>query len=120
MPESLPTGEAIIALSRENELVSEPMFIMRTVTSPEGMGSVLENMSSHLGYWAKMEQHRVLFAAGPVMPVDLEKPWSGEGLVIFRADSLAAARKIADDDPMHTSGARSYELEPWLLNHLVT
>lgn len=120
MPESPPSGEAIVALSRDNQLVCEPMFIMRTVTSPQGIGPVLENMGIHLAYWADMEHKRVVFAAGPVMPEDLEEPWSGEGFVIFRAESLAAARQIAEDDPMHRSGARSYELKPWLLNHLVT
>lgn len=115
-----PTGEAILALSRESDLVAEPMFIMRTVTGPKGMGPVLENMSEHLAYWADMERQRVVFAAGPVMPADLADPWSGEGLVIFRAESLEAARRIAEHDPMHAAGARTFELRPWLLNHLVT
>jgi uncharacterized protein len=40
-------------------------------------------------------------------------------MFIVRAQSLAAARAIAEADPMHASGARQYELRPWLLNHLV-
>lgn len=120
MSASSPSGEGIIALSREHKLVCQPMFVMRTVASSQGMGPVLEHLTDHLAYWAEMERQRVLFAAGPAMPADLTEPWSGEGLVIFRAESLAAAQKIAGEDPMHKSGARSYKVQPWLLNHLVT
>jgi uncharacterized protein YciI len=57
---------------------------------------------------------------GPVMPADSAGPWSGHGMVIFQAASLAAATAIADADPMHAAGAREYDLRPWLLNHLIT
>jgi uncharacterized protein len=40
-------------------------------------------------------------------------------MIIFKAQSLAAAHTIAGADPMHASGARQYELRGWLLNHLV-
>jgi len=46
-------------------------------------------------------------------------PWSGRAMFTFKAQSLAAAQAIAEADPMHASGARQYELRPWLLNHLV-
>jgi hypothetical protein len=29
---------------------------------------------------------------------------------------MAAAKIIADNDPMHKAGARSYKIRPWLLN----
>ncbi len=35
------------------------------------------------------------------------------GLVIYRAESLEHARKIAERDPYVTSGARSLELHEW-------
>lgn len=96
------------------------MFIMRTFPGPLGMGPVLENLQTHLDYWAEMEEQKVMFVGGPIMPPDLQEPWSGEGMVILRAESLEAARKIVEDDPIHKSKARSYELMPFLLNHLVT
>ena len=37
-------------------------------------------------------------------------------MVIIRASSLTEAREIAATDPMHKSGARSFEVRPWLLN----
>ncbi len=40
----------------------------------------------------------------------------GTGLIIYRADSLEEARALAEDDPMHKSGARSFILCRWLIN----
>jgi uncharacterized protein YciI len=57
----------------------------------------------------------VTFAAGP-FDDDAETQWSGEGMIIVRAASLAEARTIADADPMHASGVRRYRIRPWLLN----
>jgi len=37
-------------------------------------------------------------------------------MVIIRANSLVEAREIAGSDPMHSSGARSFTVRPWLLN----
>ena len=37
-------------------------------------------------------------------------------MVIIRAGSLAAAKAIAETDPMHKSGARTFRVRPWLLN----
>lgn len=45
-----PSGEAILAVSREKELVAEQMYIMRTFPNPSGMGPALENLQPHLAY----------------------------------------------------------------------
>lgn len=120
MPGTGPTGEELVDISRSYALICQPLFVMTTFVGPEGMGPVLEHLEAHLQYWAEMERQQVMFAAGPMMPTDSSSPWSGRGMVIYRAPSWSAARAIADADPMHKAGARRYELEPWLLNHLVT
>ncbi len=81
----------------------------------DGLDRVLENIGPHLAYQKELEASGVMFAAGPFANDD-ETLWQGEGMVIVRADSLAVARGIADADPMHRSGARSYTIRPWLLN----
>jgi uncharacterized protein YciI len=115
-----PSGTEILAVSRDHGLIAKPLYLIRTVPGPAGIGPVLEHMETHLAYWARMEAQGSVFAAGPVMPEDPADAWSGEGMVIVRADSLEAAAAIADADPMHASAARTYSLTPWLLNHLVT
>jgi uncharacterized protein YciI len=39
-----------------------------------------------------------------------------EGMIIYRAESLEAARALTDADPMHAVGARTYEIRKWLVN----
>ena len=62
-----------------------------------------------------MEKEGVYIAAGPHWADD-EETWEGEGLIVVRAKDLADARRIAEEDPMHASGARSFKVRPWLIN----
>ncbi len=41
---------------------------------------------------------------------------NGEGMLIFRAQSFAAARALAAADPMHSTGKRTFTLRRWLIN----
>ena len=85
-------------------------------TSPaNGMGPVMENLGEHLAFQESLEAKGIMFAAGPFASDD-ESTWDGEGMVIIRAGSLDEARQIADSDPMHKSGARTYRLRPWVMN----
>lgn len=80
-----------------------------------GLGPVMENLEDHLKFQVELEQKGVMFGAGPFWTED-EQRWEGEGMIIIRADSIAEARKIAESDPMHASGARTFTLRPWLMN----
>ena len=80
-----------------------------------GLGPVMENLEDHLKFQVELEQKGIMFGAGPFWTED-EQRWEGEGMIIIRADSLAEARKIAESDPMHASGARTFTIRPWLLN----
>jgi uncharacterized protein YciI len=85
-------------------------------TSPtDGMGPVMANIEAHLAYQVELEEKGIMFGAGPFWTDD-EAYWEGEGMVIIRAASLDEARAIAEADPMHQSGARSFRVRPWLLN----
>ncbi len=56
-----------------------------------------------------------MYGAGPATkPGDAARRHSG--LIIIRAKDEAEARRIADADPMHAAGARTYELYAWSLN----
>ncbi len=80
-----------------------------------GLGPVMEKLEEHLEYQISVEKNGILFAAGPFWTDD-EQQWRGEGMVVVRAESLGAARAIAEKDPMHASGARTFEVRPWLIN----
>ena len=54
-------------------------------------------------------------AAGPMADMNGET-WSGDGMVVIRAESLEDAKAIAAADPMHATGARKYMVRPWIVN----
>lgn len=74
-----------------------------------------ETLPAHLAYQKEMEQAGKLAFAGPLSDPTGEL-MNGTGLIVYRAASLEDARRIADADPMHAQGKRSYTLRRWLVN----
>lgn len=71
-------------------------------------------LQEHRRYLAALEREGKLFAAGPVHTADDER--DGNGLIILRASTRDEAAAIADEDPFHRTGLRTYEIRPWRLN----
>ena len=90
------------------------VYVIHTFPT-NGLGPVMENLGPHLEYQQRMEDEGVYIAAGPHWAEDGET-WEGEGMIVVRAASLEEARKIAEADPMHASGARSFRVRSWLIN----
>jgi uncharacterized protein len=111
-PEGDWTG--FVAMCRERGLLAKQFYVINTKPT-KGMGPVMENLGEHLAYQGELERTGVMFAAGPLAD-DHGPGWAGEGMVIIRAKSLADARAVAEADPMHKSGARSFTVRPWLMN----
>lgn len=84
-------------------------------TPTAGIGPVLENLEPHLQFQVGLEEQGIMFAAGPLWN-DEETEWRGEGMVVVRAASRDAAVAIAEGDPMHKCGARSFTVRPWMIN----
>ena len=76
---------------------------------------VKASLPDHLAYQADLERAGQLAFAGP-MSDETGEHMQGMGLIIYRADSLEAARALADADPMHKSGARTFVLRRWMIN----
>jgi uncharacterized protein len=76
---------------------------------------VKANLPDHLAYQAQLEAAGQLAFAGP-MSDETGEHMQGMGLIIYRADSLEAARLLAQNDPMHKSGARHFTLRRWMIN----
>lgn len=79
---------------------------------PEEVKAVLPD---HLAYQAEMERERRLALAGPLSDASGEE-MQGSGLIIYRAESLEAARALAEGDPMHATGARTFTIRRWMIN----
>jgi len=71
-------------------------------------------LPAHLEYQVQMEREGKLFGAGPFFEEGNETP-SG-GLIILRASSYDEARALADADPFHAAGLRSYTIQKWMMN----
>ena len=76
---------------------------------------VKASLPDHLAYQAGLERAGKLAFAGP-MSDETGDHMEGVGLIIYRAASLEEARALADADPMHQTGARSYVMRRWMIN----
>ncbi|WP_246226301.1 YciI family protein [Chelativorans xinjiangense] len=80
-----------------------------------GIEPILANMEEHLAFQVSLEKEGILYAASPMWSDD-EKSWEGDGLVVVRAASREEAIAIAERDPMHARGARTFTVRPWMIN----
>lgn len=112
-PQIMPWKD-LVSYSEENGLLAKQLYVV--FSDPvDGIGPVMENLDPHVDYQRKLERDGIMFAAGPLASEDLER-WDGDGLFVYRAESLEAATKLADEDPMHIAGARTFRIRQWLLN----
>jgi uncharacterized protein YciI len=75
---------------------------------------VRKHLQAHLEHQIRLEKQGIMYGAGPATAPGADQP--AFGLIIIRAADEAEARRIADSDPMHSSGVRQYELYAWSLN----
>lgn len=109
--DTLPAESAFRA--SEGRLRKQLFVVVSTANRP--VADLKPNLPDHLAYLADLERSGELFMAGPLMNED-PTTWSGDGLLIYAADSYERAAHIAANDPLHATGVRSYAIRPWLLN----
>jgi uncharacterized protein YciI len=68
----------------------------------------------HIEYQLKIEREGKLFAAGPF--VDAKGKPQGPGMIVVRAKNMAEAKRIAEADPFHKQGFRSFRIQAWDVN----
>lgn len=85
------------------------------ITRPvKPLDEVRKHLKAHLEHQIKLEKTGIMYGAGPATKPGETK--ASFGLIVIRAKDEAEARRIADSDPMHSSGVRAYELYAWSLN----
>ena len=114
MSENSVPAQDIIKECKARGYLAKQLYVVFTKPA-KGIEPVMANLAVHLQFQQQLERDGVLFAAGPNWTDD-EREWEGEGMVVIRAGSIADARAIAALDPMHISGARTFEVRPWLVN----
>lgn len=106
--------EDLVDLSRDKGQLARQLYVVFSRPA-KGLAAVMETLEPHLAHQIELERRGILFGAGPFAGKD-EEDWAGEGMFIYRASSLREAARIAESDPMHSSGARTFEIRTWLLN----
>ncbi len=101
-------------MARERGALALELFVVES-TPAKTADSVKASLPDHLAYQRELEQRGVLVLAGPLSDSSGEN-MVGSGLIIFRAASMSEATEVAQNDPMHVSGARSFTLRKWLVN----
>jgi uncharacterized protein YciI len=104
----------LVEYSETHNLHAKQLYVVFS-TPTNGLGPVLKNLDAHVEYQTELETKGTMFAAGPFASEDLQE-WRGDGMFIYLAESLAAATALAERDPMHSAGARSFQVRQWLLN----
>ncbi|WP_305983865.1 YciI family protein [Roseibium sp. MMSF_3544] len=101
-------------IAKERGALALELYVVNT--TPAGPDVDLPGtLPDHLAYQAKLEEEGKLAFAGPVSDETGEE-LHGEGMIIYRAASLEDARQLAEEDPMHKRGVRTFTIRRWLIN----
>ena len=92
-------------------LKKEMYVIISTEVVPRD--KIVEVLPEHLEHQMRLEKEGIIFAAGPMFKEDGK---GGRGLIVVRADSFEAAKAIAQSDPFHQRGMRTFTVERWQIN----
>ncbi len=100
--------------AKERGSLAHELYVVVTtpIKSPD---ELKQNLPAHLDYQKQLESDGKLAFAGPMSDESGEE-MAGMGMIVYRANNMDEARALADADPMHANGARSYTLRRWLIN----
>ena len=110
----MPGWDEYKQMAQERGSLALELYVVES-TPAKGPDEVKANLAAHLAYQQKLETSGTLAFAGPLSDSSGEL-MQGTGLIVFRAESMVQAKQIAEADPMHASGARSFTLRKWLIN----
>ena len=96
-----------------NTFLNKTLFVITTVRCVPHE-EMIKHIDAHLERQVELEQAGIMFGAGPLFNEGSTVP--DAGMIIVRADSFEEAREIADGDPMHQHGVRTYTIQRWRLN----
>ena len=100
--------------AKERGALALELFVVRSMPTGDSE-AVKASLTDHLAYQRELEEAGRLVMAGPVSD-EAGDYMIGGGMILLRADSMEEATQMAEDDPMHKTGARSFTLRKWLVN----
>jgi uncharacterized protein YciI len=109
------TGKDLRQWSLDHNMLAKQLYIYFS-TPNQGVTRVMQNVEPHLQHLFRLEREGLLYASGPFSDANSDADFAGDGMVIIRARNMEHAKEIADADPFHKSGIRSYTIRPWTNN----
>ena len=106
-------SDAMEQVKRPSEkFLGRQLYVIHTVpkVSREELDRLLPD---HLEHQIRLEKAGIMFAAGPMANAD---GTPAGGLIVIRAKDFTEAKAIADSDPFHKAGLRTYTLRRWTVN----
>ena len=92
------------------------LYVIETTGIPEKASEMGKHFEDHIAHQVDLEKRGIMFGAGPLYNEGSTDGPPMTGMIIIRAASFDEAKKIADADPMHVHGIRSYKIRQWSLN----
>jgi uncharacterized protein YciI len=89
-------------------------FIVFTDPVQMSPDEIRPHLEPHKAWVVSLEREGRLFVGGPLL--DENYKFAGPGMLVLRAGSLAEAKELADRDPFHEHGIRTYRIVPWQVN----
>lgn len=110
----MPAWSEYKAIAQGRGSLALELYVVQSTpcADPGRLKQVLPDL---LAYQGDLEKAGKLAFAGPVSDAT-GTMMEGEGLIVYRAGSLEEARALAEADPMHSKGARSFTIRRWLIN----
>lgn len=101
-------------VAQERNPLRMTLYVIETTGVAERAAEAGDYMGDHIAHQDNLERQGIMFGAGGLRSETTGGPV--QGLIIIRAESFEEARRIADSDPMHANGLRTYTLRRWSLN----
>jgi uncharacterized protein len=89
------------------------VFLVRTQLNQGKAEAFRATLPAHLAFLQHQYAEGRLLFGGPLLDGDLHN--CGNGVYVLRAETLNAAKALADADPLHRDGIRTAQVHPWML-----
>ena len=110
----MPAWSEYKKIAKERGALALELYVVQS-TPAAGPEKLQKLLPDHLAYQGQLEKAGKLAFAGPMSDATGEM-LQGEGMIIYRAETLEEARALADADPMHAEGGRTFTIRRWLIN----
>jgi hypothetical protein len=94
------------------KLLGKEMYLV--VARPVRSSEIEKRLADHIAHQIDMEKRGIMFAAGPLYSRGSDIPEAG--MFILRANSFEEAEALANEDPLHKAGLRTFTLQKWRIN----